>query len=202
MKNWIISHILNLVTALGGLVLIYTVTAWSAMPVLQRFDALFFLGLILHLWEEGRYPGGFTDLVTSKLKFTQNNPHFGELVTVTIVLLLTFVPLLFPHVAFLSMAALLVGILEAVAHIAAAVIMLRRPYSPGMVSALVVLLPITIAGDTYAVRHDLMSPLSWLFAFLYMFAALMVAQQIVVRASGMKYSEFLRNVREAFFSKC
>ena len=36
------------------------------------------------------------------------------------------------------------------------------------------------------------------FSSLYMLVALMLAQQIVVRASGMKYSEFLGNVRRTF----
>ena len=43
---------------------------WSVMPVLQRVVAVFFIGIVLHLWEEGRFPGGFTDLITRKLNFT------------------------------------------------------------------------------------------------------------------------------------
>ena len=46
-----------------------------------------------------------------------------------------------------------------------------------------------------------MRPLSWLFCLIYMLAALMIAQQIAVRASGMKYSEFLRNARAALLGK-
>jgi hypothetical protein len=201
MKNWILNNTLYLVTALGVLVFAYTAFQWPSMPVLQRFGALFFLGLILQLWEEGRYPGGFTDLVASKLRFTQNNPHFGEMATVGIVLSLTFVPLFFPNVPFLVVAALRVGFLEALAHIAAAAIMLRRPYSPGTATALLVLLPISVLGIAYVIRHDLMTPRSWVFAFLYMLSSLMLAQQAVVRASGMKYAEFLRNVRGALFGK-
>lgn len=120
MKDFLNRNILNLITGLAVLVLIYLVLDWSAMTVLQRLGALFFLGLVLHLWEEGRYPGGFTDLITSKLNFTQTNPHFGEMVTASYALLITFVPLFFPNVAFLTIAALLVGVLEVVAHVAAA----------------------------------------------------------------------------------
>ena len=89
---------------------------WSAMPVLQRLVALFFIALVAHLWEEGRFPGGFTDLITSKLNFTASNPHFGEMITAAYVLAFAFVPLFFPKVAFLSMAPMMLGILEAVAH--------------------------------------------------------------------------------------
>ena len=65
---------------------------------------MFFIALALHLWEEGRFPGGFTDLITSKLNFTASNPHFGEMITAAYVLAIAFVPLFFPKVAFLAMA--------------------------------------------------------------------------------------------------
>jgi hypothetical protein len=42
---------------------------------------------------------------------------------------------------------------------------------------------------------------SWLFAFLYLLFGLVVAQQIVIRASGMKYMDFLKNVRSAAFGE-
>jgi len=45
--------------------------------------------------------------------------------------------------------------------------------------------------------HDLVSPLDWLGAFVYMAAGLILAQWIVVTNSGMKYSQFLRNARAA-----
>jgi hypothetical protein len=44
-----------------------------------------------------------------------------------------------------------------------------------------------------------MQPVYWLFAFLYVLFGLVVAQQVVIRASGVKYSEFLKNVRAALF---
>jgi hypothetical protein len=67
MKTFFIKNNLYLLTALGVAVLIFTVLNWSAMPVLQRMVSLFFCAVILHLWEEGRFPGGFTDLITKKL---------------------------------------------------------------------------------------------------------------------------------------
>ena len=41
------------------------------MPVLQRLVALFFIGIVLHLWEESRFPGAFAELITSKLHFSR-----------------------------------------------------------------------------------------------------------------------------------
>jgi hypothetical protein len=63
----------------------------------------------------------------------------------------------------------------------------------------VLLLPISLYTFAYAIRHDLMQPASWLFSFLYMLFGLMVAQQIVIRASGVKYTDFLKTVRASVF---
>jgi hypothetical protein len=157
---------------------------------------LFFIALALHLWEEGRFPGGFTDLITSKLNFTASNPHFGEMITAAYVLAIAFVPLFFPKVAFLAMAPMMLGILEAVALVGAIwIFRLERFCSPGMLTAVFLLMPVSIYGIAYAVQQHLMSPLSWLLSFLYMLGGLMLAQQIVVRAGGMQYSQFLSNVR-------
>jgi hypothetical protein len=41
------------------------------------------------------------------------------------------------------------------------------------------------SGSRRMIRHDLMQPIAWLFAFLYMALGLIVAHQIVIRASGL-----------------
>lgn len=192
-------NILELMTALAALVALFAAMNWASMPPLQRFTSCFFIAIVLHLWEEGRFPGGFTRLISEKLNFTQSNPHFGEMVTACYVLAIAFVPLFFPHVVFLALAPILLGLLEAVAHVAAIrLFRIGRPYSPGMATAVLVLLPLSIWGIAYVVWHDLTSPLSWLLSLLYLAGSLMLAQRVVVRASGMTYTEFLRNVRSNF----
>jgi hypothetical protein len=74
---------------------------------------------------------------------------------------------------------------------------LKHFYSPGLATAVVVLMPISIYTFAYVIRHNVMQPISWLLAFLYMLFGLVVAQQIVIRTSGVKYSDFLKNVRAA-----
>ncbi|MBO0880832.1 MAG: hypothetical protein J2P17_10920 [Mycobacterium sp.] len=97
---------------------------------------------------------------------------------------------------------MLLGILEAVGHTAIIRLFhLKRPYSPGLVTALTVLLPVSGYSMGYAFAHHVMSPLDWVWAFLYMAAGLALAQRIVVTASGMKHSEFLSNARTALSTK-
>ncbi|WMT73480.1 HXXEE domain-containing protein [Bradyrhizobium sp. Ash2021] len=199
MMDFVTRHTLDLLTGLAMLVAVFIAVRWSTMPVLQRLAALFFIGIVAHLWEEERFPGGFTQLMTDKVGFTATNPHFGEMVLAAGVLALTFVPLFLPRVPFLVMASLLLGILEAIAHTAAIwMFKLDKLYSPGLVTALFVLLPLSLYGISYAVRNSLMTRGKWALSFLYMFGSLLLAQQLAVRASGMPYSEFLRNIKSNF----
>ena len=145
---------------------------------------------------------GFVELITEHLHFTASSRHFGEIVTAAYVLVIAFVPLFFPRLPFLAMATMMLGVLKTVMHIAM-IKMFRLPrfYSPGLATAIVLLLPISIYAFAYVIRHDLMQPISWLFAFLYIPFGLVVAQQIVIRTSGVKYSEFLKNGRMAPFER-
>jgi hypothetical protein len=72
-----------------------------------------------------------------------------------------------------------------------------RSYSPGLVTAVGVLLPISLYAFAYVIHQGLMHPIWWMFSFLYMLFGLVVAQQIAIRASGVKYADLLTNVRAA-----
>ena len=200
-KRFVFEHILVWMTVLGVGVGIYTAVRWSSLPVLARADGLFFCFLILHLWEETKYPGGFTAMITTKLHFTQADPNFGAIVTSALVLLIAFIPLFFPHVAFLTVVPLLLGILEPLAHLAAIRMSDTRFYSPGLATAVVLLLPTALYGIVYVAQYDLLYPIEWVLCVVYLLVALLVAQQVVVRASGMKYSEFLKNARGALLGR-
>ena len=202
MKNFFARNSLYLMTALGVAVLIFAAVNWSAMPVLQRMVSLFFCALVLHLWEEGKFPGGFADLMTSKINLPEGNTLFGELVTSAYVLALAFVPLFFPNVAWLALAPIMLGFLEAIMHVAAIKMFnLPRFYSPGLVTAVFVMLPISIYSVIYVVQNGLMQTLYWLYAILYMLVGLMLTQQIVVRMMWMKYGEFIKNIGANISSK-
>jgi hypothetical protein len=88
--------------------------------------------------------------------------------------------------------------MEVIMHVAMIkMFRMPHPYSPGLVTAALVLFPISMFTFVYVVQQDLVPPSYWLFAVLYMLALLSVGQQIVIRASGMRYKDFLRNVRAA-----
>jgi len=69
-----------------------------------------------------------------------------------------------------------------------------------MITAIIILLPISIYTIVYVVNHNILRSWEWLFSLFYLLFGLMLAQQIVVRTSGMKYSEFLKNVKHALLA--
>ncbi len=93
MKQLLLRNSLSLLTALAICVAIYVAVNWGAMPFLQRIVGLFFVAIIVHVWEESRFPGGFAQVVTSRLNFAIADPQFAELILAAAILYLGFVPL-------------------------------------------------------------------------------------------------------------
>ncbi len=165
MTQFLLRNTLNLMALLGAGVMVYLAIFWPDMSVMQRTVGLFFVALVLHVWEEMRYPGGFPEMVMSRLNFAIPNRHAAETIVAGYVLYLVFVPLFFPHVSWLAVASMLLGILEAVAHTAEIwLFRLKHNYSPGLATAIVLLLPISIFGITNVVQLDLMQPWEWVYS--------------------------------------
>ena len=71
------------------------------------------------------------------------------------------------------------GVLEAVMHTAMIPLLkLGRPYSPGLVTAMLVLLPISLYAMIHAVGQDPVRPLDWLWALVYMAVGLIPGAEI------------------------
>jgi Protein of unknown function with HXXEE motif len=200
MSGFVIRHSLHLVTVLGIGVAIYVGTNWVEMPVVQRIVGLSFVALIAHVWEEFRFPGGFAEMVTARLNFALADPQVAKLIVVAYILYLAFVPLFFPGVIWLSMAAMLLGVLEPVFHVAAIKLFHQKNfYSPGLITAAGLLLPVGAYGIVYIVQHHLMKPWEYALSLLYMVIGLAIAQGTVVRMSGLAYIDFLKRMRSTLF---
>lgn len=201
MKSFLMKYNLVLFSVVATGMLLYTILKWDALLYTQKMLGLFVFGIVLHLWEEGYFPGGFTEMIAEKLGFKGENLHFGQIVTSCYVLYLVFIPFFFPTVLFLVLAPMLLGILEVIAHLVAIKMFGKRFYSPGLFTAVVVLMPISLVTLKYILSHHISNGLDWGLAFAYMIVGLVVAQRMVINASGMKYLDFLKNVRKRLFGR-
>lgn len=78
MLKFLTRNSLYTVSAVAIVVGAYTALNWDSLPVLQRMVGLFFVGIVAHVWEEMRFPGGFVELVASRVNFTR---HFSAVGT-------------------------------------------------------------------------------------------------------------------------
>ena len=196
MKDFIVKNNLYLITSLGLIVVIYTLLSWATIPFLKQMVGLFIFGLVLHLWEEQKFPGGFSNPMAEGFKFTAEDIEYGEVITTIYVLVIAFIPFFLPDITFLVVAPMLLGFLEAGAHfVGIKMYDAKRFYSPGLITSVFVLLPISVVSIMYVLEQNLMPPMYWLFSLLYMAVGLISAQYYVVRSSGMKYLEFIRTAK-------
>ena len=100
------------------------------------------------------------------------------------------------------MSGMMLGIMEVIMHTAMIrMFRLKHFYSPGLVTAVFILLPIPLYTFTFGdpTRFHASDLVAIFFSNMLFGPA--VAQQIVIRASGVKYADFLKNVRAALVHK-
>lgn len=144
-----------ILTAAGIAVAVYMVLTWDTMPAGQRALGFFVIAITLHEWEEGHFPGGFYELMTKKFSIEDYTPEQADLSHGAVVIAIVFfvyVPfLLWEQAPWLAGIPAILGFFEAVIHIVGIKIhKLPRPYSPGMATALLCLLPSAIAIVMFA----------------------------------------------------
>ena len=203
MKDFILKNQFWIMVVLGVGVAVYSVCCWSQMVLNQQIAAMFFIAIVLHCVEEMKVPGGFVDMVVTYVGLPVMDMRLPKLLLSVLIIYMAFVPLFFPRVPWMGAAPLYLGIVEVLAHLLAAARMNSRKvfYSPGMITSLCIMLPLTVWGFYMAISRHLVVGLGWLWAFLYLFIPLIVTQRFIVMKSGMSYKEFVGNALRTLFGK-
>ena len=165
---WARSNI-YLLTFAGIAVALYLVLAWGSIPAGQRALGFFIVGIVLHEWEEMRFPGGFYELMAKKFRIegmTEEKMGLSHGVVTVAILFFAFLPfLLWPMVHWVAGIPAILGFFEAFIHVAGIKIHnLKRPYTPGMATALLCLLPAAICIVVFAMPG--VPAWQWLLALL------------------------------------
>ena len=83
------------ITCLGVAVLIYTIFNWNLMPAHQKCAGILFFAISVHVWEEMKFPGGFTEMVVKKIGMPMRDMEIPELLLQGFILYLGFILALF-----------------------------------------------------------------------------------------------------------
>ena len=167
---------------LSGIVL---AVFWKQMDILRILLILNFIVVLLHQFEEYRYPGGGPAMANSSLRrgetiydrypLNQNNAMIGNLfVSFTLYL----IPIFFPNLLWLGIAPALLGLVQIFPHVIVAWAGLKRFYTPGFLTVALGHIPIAIIYFHYITVNNLASAKDWIISVIY-FLVYMAFSQVV-----------------------
>ena len=197
MKSFIRKYNLELLTAFMVVVMVITICL-PAPSLVRKVLAVYMLLFILHEWEETRFPGGFANLMT---KFFGISTSRGKLewahipVSVLLVAIL-LIPYLFDSVAMLTLIPAFLGILEGLIHVVGIKLhKMTKPYTPGMITALCLLVTSVWVFWTFASTH-LVSGTDFILGAVFMILAFACMQRTVIAIYGLHYSDLIEFVKK------
>lgn len=193
---------LYITTAVGLAVLVYLITYWTELQVMNRLVCLIYIFVTVHEWEEKLF--GFEELNAGNLGISSDKikDGIGYIALFFLTLYIGIVPLFFSNVVWMTATAMVLGIIELFAHISAIRMnKTKRGYTAGMATAFTVLPATAIYGFYYLISNNLMSPIEWIFAFLNLFIPLITLQYLSVKSMGVNYKEFLQNAANSMKRK-
>jgi len=201
MENFMRKYSFWITSALGVCALVWLVVGWSAMTMVQRLPVIYMAALSLHEIEELKLPGGFVELVTAMTGAEIKNIGAAKFGLLLFTLYATVAPSFLAGYVWPVMATLFIGFIEMFAHLAAAGVNPKKFYSPGMVTALCVQLPVAVYGYWYLFSNGLVRGVYWLWAAIFLLVPLFGLQALIVRSNGQKWSEFAGKAGRAMLTR-
>ena len=199
-------YALEIYTVIAMLLITLVAMFMDGLTVIQQFAVWVSFLCILHEWEEGRYPGGFLDLIQKNVlqrDLDEETKKGSRLVTAVFIYVMTIVPFFFgDRIPMFVVAPATFCIFEGIIHVVGIKIMqLHKPYSPGLVTAEIEL----VSGVGMIVWMAVNHVGAWYdYAFgPFVFIACFVCMQrtLMSMVGGIGYKDVLANVRRRFAAK-
>jgi hypothetical protein len=138
MGKFIRRYALEIYTFLAMLFMVVT-SFMNGLSTIRLFVVVFNFLFILHEWEEGAYPGGFVDLISSLIEvdLTDDLRRASRIPTGVFLVAVTLLPFIFDSIPLFSVTIAVFGCFEGFVHVMGIKIFgLKKKYTPGMVTAL------------------------------------------------------------------
>ena len=199
MWKFVKHYALEIYTVIAMFLIVLVALFMHELTVIQSFVVFMSFIFILHEWEEGRYPGGFLDLIMQLIqrKVEDETVRASRLVTAVLIYVLTIVPFFWGDaIPMFAVAVATFCIFEGFIHIfGIRIFRLKRFYTPGMVTAeieavtgiaLIVYLAVNYIGAWY---DYLCGP----FVFLACFACMQ--RTLMSMVGGLHYSDMPKLIK-------
>lgn len=138
MGKFIRRYALEIYTVLAMLFMVVT-SFMNGLSTIRLFVVVFNFLFILHEWEEGAYPGGFVDLISSLIEvdLTDDLRRASRIPTGVFLVAVTLLPFIFDSIPLFSVTIAVFGCFEGFVHVMGIKIFgLKKKYTPGMVTSL------------------------------------------------------------------
>ncbi|NQX64766.1 HXXEE domain-containing protein [Paenibacillus alba] len=166
--------------AVGLLVCFYLMFNLESLPQLQVILWLSFVAILLHQFEEYRWPGYFAGLfnqVIFKSEWPERYPlnkQSAMMINLIIAYVFYLLPLLFPSIVWLGLAPIMMGFFQVIWHGVFANLKAKSLYNPGLFSSLFLHVPIGIWYLSYMNKHSLINPTDWIVGMIYFIVAVYI----------------------------
>ncbi|MBR1835419.1 MAG: HXXEE domain-containing protein [Bacteroidales bacterium] len=197
MVKFIKHYALEIYTVLAMFFLVYA-AMMDGLSVVQRFVVLFNFLFILHEWEEGVYPGGFIDLISSLIEkeVTDDLRRASRIPTGILLVSITLVPFIFDKTPMFAVSIATFGIFEGFVHtMGIRLFRLKRKYTPGMATAWIeavtgIVLLVFLASKHLAAWYDYVG------GIVVFFAAFVTMQKSLTMMVGIRYRDMTRLLKK------
>ncbi|MBR1850758.1 MAG: HXXEE domain-containing protein [Bacteroidales bacterium] len=194
---------------------IYTVTAillitlvaifMPELTTIQKYVVFMSFLFVLHEWEEGRYPGGFLELLSAnilQMEVEKETMLASRLITAVFIFVMTIVPFFYgDQITMFALTVATFCIFEGIIHIVGIILLhIGKPYSPGMVTAEIELVT-GIALVIYIIKNHLGAWYDYTFAPFVFIACFAAMQRSLMAPLHLNYGTILGNVRRRFAGK-
>ncbi|MEK4348624.1 HXXEE domain-containing protein [Paenibacillus sp. FSL P4-0184] len=158
---------------IGIVICIYLLMNWETIPRINSILWLSFVAILLHQFEEYRWPGYFPGIFNIALFKSESpdnyplNKQSAMIINVVIAYVFYLLPVFFPSVVWLGMAPVLMGFFQIIFHGVVINIRAKSMYNPGLVSAIIIHLPIGIWYINYIYEHHLITLSDWIWSAIY-----------------------------------
>lgn len=206
MKHFMKHYALEIYTVIAMLLITLVAIFTDNLTVIQQFAVWVSFLCILHEWEEGRYPGGFLDLIQVNVlqrDLDEETKRGSRLVTAVFIYVITIVPFFYgDRLPMLIVATASFCIFEGIIHMAGIKIFrMQKPYTPGLVTAELELLSGICLIVYLAINHVCAWYDYTLGPFVFLACFVLMQRSLMAMVGNIGYKDVLTNVKRRFSHK-
>lgn len=199
-------YALEIYTVVAMLLIALVAMFAGELTVIQQFAVWVSFLCILHEWEEGRYPGGFLNLIQANVlqrELDEETKRGSRLVTAVFIFAMTIVPYFFgDRIPMFVVASASFCIFEGIIHVVGIKIFsLKKPYTPGLVTAEIELVSGVCIIVWLAVNH-IGAWYDYTFGpFVFLACFVCMQRTLMSMVGGIGYKDVLGNVKKRLSRK-